>query len=522
MSIKFKTLLFISLILILPITILGLFSYIEAKNGLEYLAQNQMQILAQNQVTTIRSKLEFIIRSNPDILNTEDVLASLIEDDLYKIKLSQHSYIFIINKEGRILLHPRREKKFLRENFLESKYQSVVNVAKRMITENEGFDNFVNEDGFMYLYFVKYNQGEVISGSSKIEPKYTLDWTIAVVMSQKDVLIAARKIQIIFFIVSLISLIVTIILGYTLINFVLIKNINKLVIATRRISENDESFHLNIKSKDEIGYLGKSFNEMVIELKTARDKLVRQEILKQELELAAKIQTYLLPKRMESKNYDISAKMLPSDQVGGDYYDFLNITDQRIWLGIGDVSGHGLKSGLIMMMAQTAFNTILLSNPNISSYDLIVQVNRVLYHNVHDRMGEDNFMTLSFLSADNYGNVIHAGAHLDIMIYRNRTEKIEKIKTSGVWLGIIPELGDKVFQNQFFLEKNDVMILYTDGIIEAMDSKRNLYEPERLEDLFQKVGKLSSNEIRDVILNDVLEYLDIQLDDISIVVVKKK
>ncbi|HOV15623.1 MAG TPA: SpoIIE family protein phosphatase, partial [Spirochaetota bacterium] len=452
---------FIFFILLIPTTIIGLLSYSEARLGLEYLAKVQMNVQVKNVVDKIRSNLEFVIRSNPDIITNEDVLSGLIEDDVAKFHVSEKSYVFIINHKGRVLLHPKREKKLKRDNFLKSDYPKLREIAEKMIKSDMGFGTFENEDGSMYISYLQYNKGDVLSGSSLIEPKYKLNWSIGIVMPQREVLYAAKKILRIFLITLLLSLFVFTLLGFFLMKVVILNNIDKIVLGMNKISDNIDNVLVELKSKDELGYMSKVFNDMVLELKASREKLIVQEKLKQEIELAAKIQTCLLPVIKQSKIYDISAKMLPADNVGGDYYDFVNVTESRIWIGIGDVSGHGLTPGLIMMMAQTAFNTILLSNPEISSKDLIIQANRVIYNNVKERMKEDNFMTLSFLSADKDGVITVAGAHLDILVYRSNDGSVEKIPTSGLWIGLLPEIGDKINENTFKLEKDDVMLLYT-------------------------------------------------------------
>lgn len=522
MGLKTKTTLFILIILILPTTSIGFFSYFEAKNGLVFLAKQQMDSQIKNVVDKIRSKLEFIIRENPSIFTNDDVLGGIVEDDLSRLGISKKSYIFIINNDGRVILHPKREKKFKRENFLKSEYLELRNLANKMINEDYGFAPFRDEDGDMYASYIKYKMGEVIAGSSVIQPKYELKWSIAIVYPQNEILFAAKRILLVFLGVSVISLIISTLLGFILINIVVLKNIDILVYGMNKVGEDNDNIQLKVKSKDEIGYLADSFNKMVIELKESREKLIIQEHLKKEIELAARIQTCLLPPSTECKYYEISAKMLPAENVGGDYYDFLSITEDRIWLGIGDVSGHGITSGLIMMMAQTAFNTILLSNPIISSKDLIINANRVIYNNVKLRMKEDHFMTLSFLSADKNGNVSIAGAHLDIYVYRKKIDQVERIPTKGMWLGILPDIKDKIDENSFKLEDGDVMILYTDGIIEAKDKENNLYEPYRLIGVLKTVGHLSTDKIREEILKDVMSYMDRQYDDITLVVVKKK
>ena len=287
MSIKAKAILFITIISLLPIFVLGFFSIYIVKNGLKDLAKNQIEFMVKNTTDEIRTKLEFIIHSQPKL--GDDVLASIIEDELYREKITEKSYIFIINHQGQVLLHPKREKKLNRENLLKSKYMSLKNIAKKMISENKGFGEFTNEDGPMYIAFLQYNEGEVISPSARVEPKYRLNWTIGLVIPQEDVLKTAFRVQWIFLGVAFISFIVSICLGYILIKVVILNNINKLANATKQLSIDDESLssilrnkeidiNPNINTKDEFGLLSDFFKKMISNLKTNFEKIEKQNI----------------------------------------------------------------------------------------------------------------------------------------------------------------------------------------------------------------------------------------------------
>jgi serine phosphatase RsbU (regulator of sigma subunit) len=295
-----------------------------------------------------------------------------------------------------------------------------------------------------------------------------------------------------------------------------------LVDATKVIAQGDYNHYIKTRSTDEIGDLSENFNKMIKNIKVYQDKLLSAEREKSELELASRIQTCLLPTIPERKFYDITATMIPAAEVGGDYYDLIGEAGGRIWFGIGDVSGHGLTSGLIMMMAQTAFNTILLNEPSISSNDLIVQVNKVMYQNIKQRLGEDHFMTLSFMVAEPDGRVKFAGAHLDVLVYRAKTGEVERIETSGVWLGLIPDIEQNTPESTLKLEKDDVMMLYTDGLIEATDTKNQQYDMPRLMEILGRLGKEPVKVIEETIIEDVFSFLDEQKDDITFVIARKK
>lgn len=100
-----------------------------------------------------------------------------------------------------------------------------------------------------------------------------------------------------------------------------------------------------------------------------------------EMELAKRIQTILLPVNPHIPGYEIAASSEPANEVGGDYYDVISAAGYD-WIVIGDVSGHGITSGLVMMMVQTAIHTVLLNNPGVSPSFLLTAVNRVIYENI--------------------------------------------------------------------------------------------------------------------------------------------
>src|SRR5262249_39256965 len=108
---------------------------------------------------------------------------------------------------------------------------------------------------------------------------------------------------------------------------------------------------------------------LLVELKKARDALWS------EMELAKRIQTALLPKRQNTRGFNIAVSMHPAQEVGGDYYDIIETEAGSRWIAIGDVAGHGVDSGLIMMMAQTSIMTVIKGNPQVKPAEVLKTVN---------------------------------------------------------------------------------------------------------------------------------------------------
>jgi len=119
------------------------------------------------------------------------------------------------------------------------------------------------------------------------------------------------------------------------------------------------------------------------------------------------------------------------------------------------------------MMCHTAVRTLLRFDPEISPDRLLSAVNGVLTENIR-QLGEDKYMTISALRRERDGTVFFAGAHQDIQIFRAKTDQVETIETTGLWLGLKDEIGDVMKTHRFRLMAGDVLLLHTDGITEAL------------------------------------------------------
>ncbi len=197
-----------------------------------------------------------------------------------------------------------------------------------------------------------------------------------------------------------------------------------------------------------------------------------------EMDLARKIQTVLLPKSTHLPGYDIAAVMHPADSVGGDYYDVIQ-TDRSGWILIGDVSGHGVSAGLVMMMVQVAVRTVILTaraeQQPLSPAMVLAHVNRAVRQNLA-LMGQDQYMTITALEFD--GNrVTYAGLHQDILVHRAATDSMERLESKGIWLGFEDEISGLLENETVTLEPGDSILLYTDGVTESVVDGRMLETP---------------------------------------------
>ncbi len=249
------------------------------------------------------------------------------------------------------------------------------------------------------------------------------------------------------------------------------------------------------------------------ELKLARDALWG------EMQLAKKIQTSLLPENILQDDYEFSAKMIPADEVGGDYYDFLITNNNDKWLAIGDVSGHGVESGLIMMMVQTSITSMVFNNSSHMPSDIYSNVNAALRKNIQ-RLNIDRYMTALIMKIGK-NSVTVTGKHHDIVVYRKEKNDIEIYSTNGTWLGISDNIKDHLEDLDIPISKGDMILLYTDGVTEADDGNNNLYGEERLYSTFKKNSDKGIEEIIETIISDVSKYQLEQDDDITVGILRK-
>ncbi|MBF0395718.1 MAG: SpoIIE family protein phosphatase [Desulfobacterales bacterium] len=298
-------------------------------------------------------------------------------------------------------------------------------------------------------------------------------------------------------------------------------NLNKAIYTKRRdeigrLVLDVETMRLAIKDLKE--NLEDKVSERTYELNEANIKLEKaMSALWGEMELAKKIQTVLLPIAPKISGYDISVSMETADEVGGDYYDVIT-TDNYHWIAIGDVSGHGVSSGLVMMMVQTSIHTVLNNNPNLSASELLEIVNKTIYGNIA-RLGESKYVTITVMLLTKNGDFFFAGLHQDILLFRDNTLQVETIETSGIWLGIYPDIKGMLPVNRISILKGDCMVLYTDGLTEAKLKGGEMFGHKRLIEIIEQYGNKTAGIIHKKIIEALIPYD--KNDDVTLLIIKR-
>ena len=261
------------------------------------------------------------------------------------------------------------------------------------------------------------------------------------------------------------------------------------------------------------------------QISTLNDKLKADNLrMGAELDVARRIQQMILPKAEELKKVsglDIVGFMEPADEVGGDYYDVLQ-TGEIVTLGIGDVTGHGLESGMLMLMTQTAVRTL----QEIQEHDpirFLETLNRTIYQNVQ-RMDSDKNLTLAILNYSE-GCVSISGQHEESLIVR-ADSTIESIDTVdlGMPIGLDDNISDFIDYVSVQLQPGDGVVLYTDGIPEAYNLHKKQYGMPRLCQVIAHSWDGTAEEVQQAIISDVKAFIGDQkvFDDITLLILKRR
>ena len=259
---------------------------------------------------------------------------------------------------------------------------------------------------------------------------------------------------------------------------------------------------------------------------TALNKRLEAENMRMsaELDVARQLQKMVLPDDTELqhiKALDIAGFMEPADEVGGDYYDIIE-HDGHVKIGIGDVTGHGLESGVLMLMVQMAVQT-LLTNDVSDPKTFLTVLNRAVYNNIQ-RLHTDKNMTLSLLDYEE-GKLRLTGQHEDVLLV-HQNGQVDRIDTFdlGFMVGLKSDITPFVSQREIQLEQGDGIVLYTDGITEAQNTDEVEYGMECLCDIVSQNWQKPAKEIQQAVIADVREHIGTQkvADDITLLVIKQK
>ena len=288
---------------------------------------------------------------------------------------------------------------------------------------------------------------------------------------------------------------------------------------TRRIAGGDFTQRIAISARNEIGTLAASFNEMTRRLNESIEHLkettAAKERIESELQIAHEIQMSMVPKIFppfpDRTEFDIFAALVPAKEVGGDLYDFFFIDDDHLCFAVGDVSGKGVPASLFMAVTKTLFRAT--AGNGGTPGEILARLNA--------EIGRDNescmFVTFFCGILNIRTGQVHysnGGHNLPYYLRRDGVSPLENF--GGISLGLVEQ--SPYASGRMLLRPGEALLLYTDGVTEAMNLSRTLYSDERLEQFLEKSQSSAPRQIIGDLIADVRHFAGEapQSDDITL------
>ncbi len=242
--------------------------------------------------------------------------------------------------------------------------------------------------------------------------------------------------------------------------------------------------------------------------------------LDHDLEIARDIQRILLPAEAPAvAGFEIYGANVPAHQVGGDYFDYIQVDDERLGVAIADVSGKGVPASLIMAICRSVLRSQAPQNP--SPADVLQKVNRQLYPDIK----EDMFISMVYLILDPVSITLSRAGHDAPMLYKRSSQAVIPLKPRGMVLGIDSGSVFDRLASDFTvpLERGDCLVLYTDGVTEALDNEGNEFGVERMTESIRRSAPNGAQAVVTRLIDDVRSFAAStpQHDDITLIVIRK-
>jgi sigma-B regulation protein RsbU (phosphoserine phosphatase) len=279
------------------------------------------------------------------------------------------------------------------------------------------------------------------------------------------------------------------------------------------------------KNRGEIGELDEEIMlalslQISISINNAQNyrELLIKERLSQELEMASHIQREIIPKEFNSiPELSVSSYFAPAKEMGGDYYDYYIYEDGKIAITIGDASGKGIPAAFLMAVTRSTLRTLTTLDYKVS--EELSLLNKIIYNDISDSM----FITVmhtKFSPKTSMFKYSNAG-HNPILYYNSKKDTVSLLSLKGVAVGFVE--GYPYIEDKIKLGKDDILFLYTDGVTELANEKKELYGVEKLKEKIYENRHFEVEKIKENILISLKEFRnkEEQSDDITFVILKK-
>ncbi|MEO8501024.1 MAG: SpoIIE family protein phosphatase [Vicinamibacteria bacterium] len=298
-------------------------------------------------------------------------------------------------------------------------------------------------------------------------------------------------------------------------------SVHALSVGTTKLQRGDFSHRIIVRSRDQLGDLAQSFNSMSQGIEDLLEQQGEKERMEEDLRVARNIQMSLLPQEyVEIEGLKIAAVCLPANEMGGDYFDLLPLSNHRLGVLIADVSGKGTSAALYM--AELKGLILSLSRNHESPKALLTELNEILAPNLDRR----SFVTMTYAIIDSKKRTLRVAraGHNPLIHFDGRTGLTRLLSPPGLALGF--DSGERfksiIQEIELPLVHGDTFLFFTDGISEAMNGASELFGESRLADILKHANELSSDDLKEKILHEVRVFAagESPHDDMTLVIVK--
>ena len=446
-----------------------------------------------------------------------DIEMDNISDFLKGLKIGKTGVAFIINKKNELVAFPEKGKnvtkvgdKFRPTRFEELEQQWIKDSFKKRNLK-EGNSKFIYSSG----------EKDYLASFSAFPGMFKDQWVLVILAPVDDFvgdLDYANKVILIFSVVVMgIAIGLAIILSQRV-----SRPIEILTYRVKKIGSGEFDEVIAIDAQYEIEELADAFNKMSFDLKRYIEELkittAEKERIQTELAIGSRLQQSLLPLVSPVVDgFDIYGTSIPALEVGGDYFGYIEFPDGKIGLNIGDAAGKGLGAAMFVASCRAACKAIAIKTMELTK--ILGVTNKLL-----TKDSELNAMFVTFFASilDPAKRILkysNAG-HNPPVIVRDHGKTIEELPFAGIALGIFDD--SEYIEEQIELNPGDIVVYYTDGVVEAKNSADEFYGKERFYEFLRSTKDLSSREIVDGLAEDLMIFTGEaqQFDDITMIIMK--
>ncbi len=442
-----------------------------------------------------------------------DVLLQHLVEVVSGIKLYDTGFAVLLAQNGQFISHPKTNYVFKESIFsvaAEAKNEVWRDIGRKMVQGKEGFTRTrsISTGQIVWVFYCPISNG----------------WSVGMLFPEAEVLhdLQAMNTVVIWIGVLGFGLLLVVI---TALSMGVTRPIHTLAVQTQAIAKGNLELAIPpVKSRDEVGLLSRSFEDMRIALREYVANLAAttaaKERIESELKIAQTIQRSFLPKRFppfpEHSEFDLHAELIAAKEVGGDLYDYFLLDDHTLFFSIGDVSGKGVPAALFMAVTKTLMKGVAEQQGTPS--EIITKVNHELCVDNEQMM----FVTLLCGVMDLRTGIVHYtnAGHLPPLRLGGSRGCTWVELPKGPVLGVLEGAAYKTWTLR--LEPMETLLLYTDGVNEAMNISKDLFGEERIRDLGETSPSIGPKLLVDGVVNEVRNFAAgaEQSDDITVLALR--